>query len=265
MNNDDVVWSLLGQFCSFMTMAKTSKFCRNEYNLTGLCNRRSCPLANSQYATVREEEGVLYLYVKHAERAHLPAKLWLRVKLSLNYEKAVEQIKTNLIYWRKWTINKCLTRYNRLLEVQKRKRKLVLTRSKRLVPKARRKDRHEVRREDKALVAARLETVIEKELLDKLRAANPQEFVNLNEKAFEKALDEVSLDGENEDEEEEEDESEEEGEQFVEDFDESDEEEVEDIAQYDESEEEEEDEANLVQVSVPSSKRPRVTVEYDDD
>ena len=39
----------------------TQNFCKNAYNVSGLCSRQACPLANAKYATVREMEGELEL------------------------------------------------------------------------------------------------------------------------------------------------------------------------------------------------------------
>jgi protein MAK16 len=193
MQNDDVIWSLIGnkRFCRYKvkTRRQQENFCLNEYNVTGMCSRQSCPLANSRYATIREAaDGRLYLFIKTIERAHMPRKLWQKIRLSGSYTKALSQIDEHLAMWPKFLVHRAKQRLTKLTQYLLRKQRLESVEKTQLLPVKKKVERRERKQEQRALDAAKLSLTIENELLARLKQGKYGEIFNFAQKEFEHVM-----------------------------------------------------------------------------
>lgn len=191
MQQDDMLWHCLKTgFCSFKVQSKSQILCKNDNNVLGICSKSACSLANSNYATVREHRGVIYLCKKVVERAAFPNKLWEKVRLTGNYEEALAQIDQLLPYWNPKQLHRCKQRYTKIYQYLERARKMATKmRTKKLITLPRKMERREKARENKALIAAKLETNIEMEIMNRVKqGVYGERYKFKDQKVFEEAL-----------------------------------------------------------------------------
>jgi protein MAK16 len=172
MQSDEIVWQIINHgHCSYKIKEESAlTFCRNAYNVTGLCNRSSCPLANSNYSTILEQNGTLFLCLKSVERAHTPAAMWQLVRLDENYEKAFHQVSKALEYWPKFLAHKNKQRLTKITQYLIRTRNLAKNSKGKIVSIPKKEKKKEERSEGKAQIAARIDSSIEQELLKRLKS-----------------------------------------------------------------------------------------------
>eukprot|EP01127_Copromyxa_protea_P014617 TRINITY_DN410_c0_g1_i1.p1 TRINITY_DN410_c0_g1~~TRINITY_DN410_c0_g1_i1.p1 ORF type:complete len:342 (-),score=91.93 TRINITY_DN410_c0_g1_i1:80-1105(-) len=191
MHSDDVIWGLINKsFCSFKVKTITSDFCRNEYNVNGHCSRSTCPLANSQYATIREKDGKCSLYIKTVERQHMPNKLWEIIPLDKNLEAAFKQIDDELIHWNPFMIHKCKQRLVKITQYLIRMRRLRKQPERTMHRVHKKVERRERGREERAEQVAQIDNKIKAELLERLKQGTYGDIYNFRPEAWNEVLDE---------------------------------------------------------------------------
>ena len=116
---DELIWTIIGGkgFCSFKYKARNQNLCRNEYNVTGFCSKQSCPISNSNYATIVGRNGEIFLYLKDATNTRFPDKLWKKFKLSRNFIKSFQEIDLILNLWPKFFVFKTKQKMTKLWQI----------------------------------------------------------------------------------------------------------------------------------------------------
>jgi protein MAK16 len=131
--SDHLIWNLIGEkeFCTYKSNTNLGFVCKSNFNLTNMCSRQSCPISNSRYATIIEQDGIFFLLKKDSNKLSFPKKIWKKIPLSRNFLKAVQEINFNLAFWPKFFLHYTkkklmkLTQFlirNRLKELSRKKR-----------------------------------------------------------------------------------------------------------------------------------------------
>lgn len=131
--------------------------------------------------------------MKTVERAHSPKNLWEKVLLSRNYGKALSQIDEHLQYFPKVLMHRNKQRLTKIHQYLLRMRKLKLKelaghKAKMVQAPTRKVAQREARREQKALVAAKITQKVEQELVDRLAKGTYGDMYNFAESSYTKAL-----------------------------------------------------------------------------
>lgn len=164
--------------------------------------------------------------MKTVERAHSPKNLWEKVLLSRNYTKALSQLDEHLQYFPKVLLHRNKQRLTKIHQYLLRMRKIKLKelagkKAKIVTAPTRKIAQRESRREQKALVAAKITHKVEQELVDRLAKGTYGDIYNFEQTTFRKALEQLEDEDKEEEEVDTEDESEEEESitEYVEDLD----------------------------------------------
>ncbi|KAG0440005.1 Protein mak16 [Dictyocoela muelleri] len=165
--SDENIWKMIGgdkNYCTYKLKTDTISLCKNKYNVTGICDRISCPLANSKYATIKEENGKIFALLKEPERNNTPSNRYEKIEI-IDFNQIDEILK----YFNKDIIHRCKQRYVKLIKCLERKEIIDKEGVPEIIPKRKRQLRIERSRGKKEFMKLDIKKQVQEELIERMK------------------------------------------------------------------------------------------------